>query len=139
MRSKLIIVSLLVLLVALAGCGSKSVSMPTAALTTVPTVVTPAATSKSSAKNQILTVLAAASLTEPFKELGQQFEAKNPGVTVEFSFAGSQALAQQLGQGAQADVFASASPKYMDAVVAASRVVSGSARIFVRNRPAAGK
>ncbi len=130
MRSKIVTVSLLVLLVALAGCSSKSLSVPTAA----PTVVTSTAAPKSSVKNQTLTVLAAASLAEPFTELGQQFEGKNPGVKVEFSFAGSQQLAQQLGQGAQADVFASASPKYMDAAVTASRVVSGTARTFVRNR-----
>ena len=41
-------------------------------------------------------VMAASSLTAPFKELGRQFEAQHPGVQVEFNFAGSQQLAQQL-------------------------------------------
>ncbi len=139
MHSKVMTISLVIFLLVLAGCSPQSVATPTTAPaappTTAPTVVAPtAAPATSSAQNQTLTVLAAASLTEPFGELGQQFEAKNSGVKVEFSFAGSQQLAQQLGQGAQADVFASASPKYMDAAVTASRVVSGTARTFVQNR-----
>jgi molybdate transport system substrate-binding protein len=69
-----------------------------------------------------LTVLAASSLTEPFGEIGKAFEAANPGTTVEFSFAGSQALAQQLSQGAAADVFASASPSNMSDSVKAGRM-----------------
>jgi len=81
-----------------------------------------------------LTVLAAASLTEPFTELGKQFETQHPDSKVEFSFAGSQQLAQQLSQGAPADVFASASQKYMDIVVQARRVGEDSAQFFVRNR-----
>lgn len=81
-----------------------------------------------------LTVLAAASLTESFGELGDLFESQNPGVKVSFSFAGSQQLAQQLGLGAPADVFASASPKYMDAAVQMNRVARDSPRTFVKNR-----
>jgi len=81
-----------------------------------------------------LTVLAAASLTASFTELGAIFEAAHPGVTVEFSFAGSQELAQQLDQGADADVFASASKKYMDAAIASGRVTAEASRIFVKNR-----
>ncbi|WP_456788401.1 molybdate ABC transporter substrate-binding protein [Cellulomonas sp. P5_C5] len=66
-----------------------------------------------------VTVLAAASLTESFTTLGQQFEEANPGVTVTFSFAASSALAGQIADGAPADVFASASATTMDEVVAA--------------------
>ncbi|MCG2784835.1 MAG: molybdate ABC transporter substrate-binding protein [Anaerolineae bacterium] len=81
-----------------------------------------------------LTVLAAASLTESFTELGKVFEAQNPGVTVSFNFAGSQQLAQQLDQGAPADVFASASQKYMEAAVTSKRVDQDDAKVFVKNR-----
>jgi len=80
-----------------------------------------------------LTVLAAASLTESFTELGKLFEAQNPGVKVTFNFAGSQQLAQQLDQGANADVFASASTKYMDAAVKSKRVNQIDPKIFVKN------
>lgn len=66
-----------------------------------------------------ITVLAAASLTESFTTLGKQFEAAHPGVKVTLSFGASSALATQVTSGAPADVFASASAKTMDAVVAA--------------------
>ncbi len=81
-----------------------------------------------------LAVFAAASLTETFTALGQQFEADNPDITVIFNFAGSQQLAQQLAQGAPADVFASANPRQMEVAIEAGRVVSGTRQIFVHNR-----
>jgi molybdate transport system substrate-binding protein len=44
-------------------------------------------------------------------------------------------LAQQLGQGAPADIFASANKKQMEvAILEAGRVISGTERTFVRNR-----
>lgn len=64
-----------------------------------------------------VTVFAAASLTGSFGTLGTQFETAHPGVTVKFNFAASSALATSIGQGAPADVFASASPRNMQAVV----------------------
>lgn len=66
-----------------------------------------------------LTVFAAASLKKSFTEIGEQFEADNPGASVEFSFAGSSDLVTQLTQGASADVFASADTKNMDKAVQA--------------------
>ncbi|MEU6860425.1 molybdate ABC transporter substrate-binding protein [Glycomyces sp. NPDC046736] len=66
-----------------------------------------------------LTVFAAASLTEAFTEIGEQFEAEHDGVTVEFNFAASSDLAAQITEGAPADVFASADEKNMDKVVEA--------------------
>jgi molybdate transport system substrate-binding protein len=61
-------------------------------------------------------VFAAASLTAAFTELGQRFTAANGGGEVTFNFAGSQALATQLRQGAPADVFAPADLANMDKV-----------------------
>jgi molybdate transport system substrate-binding protein len=61
-------------------------------------------------------VFAAASLTAAFNELGPQFSAANGGTRVTFNFAGSQALATQIQQGAPADVFASADLNNMDKV-----------------------
>lgn len=80
-----------------------------------------------------LTVMAAASLKAPFEELGKAFEADHPGVTVMFNFGGSQQLAQQLSQGAPADVFASANAKQMDLVVDAGRIEQSAVRPFTRN------
>jgi molybdate transport system substrate-binding protein len=80
-----------------------------------------------------VTVLAAASLTESFTEIGKDFEAANPGTTVAFSFAGSAQLATQITAGAPADVFAAASPATMNAVTAAGDA-AGQPRVFGRNQ-----
>jgi molybdate transport system substrate-binding protein len=63
-----------------------------------------------------LTVSAASSLTEAFGEIGDAFEAANPGTTVTFNFGPSDGLAGQINEGAPVDVFASASPTWMDSV-----------------------
>jgi molybdate transport system substrate-binding protein len=65
-----------------------------------------------------LTVYAAASLTETFEQIGEEFEAEHDGVDVEFSFGGSSDLVAQIQQGAPADVFASADTANMDKVTA---------------------
>lgn len=80
-----------------------------------------------------LTVFAAASLTASFEELGEAFEEQDDGVTVELNFAGSQALATQLIEGAEADVFASANTTQMDRIVAED-LHDGEPVIFARNR-----
>jgi molybdate transport system substrate-binding protein len=62
-----------------------------------------------------ISVFAAASLTDAFTQLGEDFTAAHPGVTVTFNFAGSNDLVTQLHQGAPADVLATADTKSMDA------------------------
>lgn len=137
MRSKLLSVLLLFTLL-LAACTPQATAAPTAAPTAAEAATqAPAPTQEPTATEvqpRTLTVLAAASLTESFTELGKMFEAQNPGVTVAYSFAGSQQLAQQLGQGAEADVFASANNKQMTAVVDAGRVDKDAPQVFVKNR-----
>lgn len=61
-----------------------------------------------------ITVFAAASLKQTFTDIGEQYKTENPGIAVEFSFAGSSDLVTQLSQGAQADVFASADTTSMN-------------------------
>jgi molybdate transport system substrate-binding protein len=56
--------------------------------------------------NGTVTVLAAASLTESFDALKKDFEAANPGVTVETSYGSSATLVQQVNNGAPASVIA---------------------------------
>ncbi|OLM19845.1 MULTISPECIES: molybdate ABC transporter substrate-binding protein [unclassified Pseudonocardia] len=75
-----------------------------------------AAPESAQAQGGTLTVFAAASLTGTFEELEKQFEAANPGTDVTFNFAGSSTLAQQINQGAPADVFASADQNNMKKV-----------------------
>lgn len=83
-------------------------------------------------QNQTVTVFAAASLTDPFTELGKGFEAANPGIEVVFSFAGSADLATQIVEGAPADVFASANEAQMD-VVSAESLTAAAPVIFATN------
>jgi molybdate transport system substrate-binding protein len=71
-----------------------------------------------------LTVFAAASLHLAFPALAQAFERAHPGVSVRFSFNGSQILETQLEEGAPADVFASADKRWMDKAVSAGVVSS---------------
>lgn len=77
-------------------------------------------------------VFAAASLQEAFEELAERFDAAYAGVEVELSFAGSSELAQQINQGAPADVFASADPATMDLVVAEGNTAA-EPEVFARN------
>jgi molybdate transport system substrate-binding protein len=118
----------------LAACGGAQPAAPAA--TTAPAAPTSAleATAAPAAQTTELTVFAAASLTDAFKEIGKHFETANPGTTVTFNFAGSQQLAQQIGQGAPADVFASANNAQMNVVIKSGEVISGTQRTFVRNR-----
>jgi molybdate transport system substrate-binding protein len=79
-----------------------------------------------------LIVSAAASLTDAFTDIGTAFEGTEQGVTVAFNFGPSDGLATQINDGAPADVFASASPTWMDAVQNEGPGVSGRTD-FARN------
>lgn len=99
--------TLLLLVATLTGCGSGSTGATT------------------------LTVYAAASLTQPFAELGSAFEAGHDGVRVKFNFAGSSDLVAQLDQGAPADVFASADTRNMTRATRAGLVADPT--VFAQN------
>lgn len=74
------------------------------------------------APGRTLTVSAAASLTDVYQTLKPQFEQANPGTTVVFNFGGSDTLAQQVVQGAPADVLATASTRTMQTAQQAGRI-----------------
>jgi molybdate transport system substrate-binding protein len=78
-----------------------------------------------------LTVFAAASLTEAFDELAARFEQEHPGVEVTLNYGGSGTLAQQVLEGAPADVFASAALQPMQAV--ADEGLADDAVVFATN------
>jgi molybdate transport system substrate-binding protein len=101
---------------ALAGCGAGST----------------ATTGPSAPARVPVTVLAAASLQNVFTELKPQFEAANPSADLRFSFGGSSALAQQIVNGAPADVFASADDAQMKVVQNADKA-AGTPQPFVTN------
>jgi molybdate transport system substrate-binding protein len=77
-------------------------------------------------------VFAASSLTEAFTELGKAFEADHPGVEVTFNFAASSALAEQVNQGAPADVLVTADESTMKRVTDAGHATGS--KPFARNR-----
>lgn len=74
------------------------------------------------AEDTELTVFAAASLTGALTEVGKQFEAENPGITVICNFAGSQTLKTQILEGADCDIFISANNRQFDPVVEAGLI-----------------
>ncbi|MBC6445941.1 molybdate ABC transporter substrate-binding protein [Actinokineospora sp. HBU206404] len=79
-----------------------------------------------------VTVLAAASLTEPFNAIKDEFTKQHPALTVEVSYGSSSALASQITNGAEADVFASADQANM-AKVTGGDLVAGAVEVFARN------
>lgn len=108
------VVTVGVALVVIAGCGD-------------------ATGERDGAPSGTVTVLAAASLTESFEQIGDDFEARRPDIDVELSFAGSSELTVQIQQGAPADVFASADESTMQQVVD-SDDVTVEPTTFTRNR-----
>lgn len=117
----LLVLALCVVGLGAAGCGDSTSS--SGATTTVPTVTGD------------ITVLAAASLTDAFKELGTAFQTANPGTKVTFSFGSSSTLVTQINQGAPADVFASADTANMDKLTGAGAAgITGTARTFATNK-----
>jgi len=90
-----------------------------------------AATSLSHAAE--ITVSAAASLTDAFKDIARGYEAAHPGSKVLLNFGASGALLQQIAKGAPVDVFASADQETMDAAVGQKLVAPRERVNFVRN------
>lgn len=79
-----------------------------------------------------ITVSAAASLNNAFREAAAAFEAAHPGAKVLLNFGASDALVAQIAKGAPVDVFASADQEAMDK--AQAHVAQGTRRNFASNR-----
>ena len=77
-------------------------------------------------------VFAAASLTDAFTEIGDEFSAANPDVGVTFNFAASSELVTQINEGAPADVYASADQNNMTKLVDAGGN-AGTPEVFATN------
>ncbi len=110
---------MLVVVVGAAACGSGAATKP-------------GNPSSGAALAGRLTVFAAASLTESLNQEKQSLRRRHPKLSVTYSFAGSQLLAQQILQGAPADVFASADEKNMQKLVDARLVEKP--LVFARNK-----
>lgn len=80
-----------------------------------------------------VTVSAAVSLTNAFKEIAQNYQTQYPDAKVALNFGASGALLQQIAKGAPVDVFASADQETMDAAEKQGLIVNTDRRNFVRN------
>jgi molybdate transport system substrate-binding protein len=116
----------------LAACVAIAAALALTACSTEKTP-TPAARTSTPGVTGTITVFAASSLTGTFNQIGKDFQAANPGSNVVFSYGGSSTLAQQINQGAPADVFAAASPATMKTVTDAGGA-DGTPVVFVRNQ-----
>jgi molybdate transport system substrate-binding protein len=124
-----ILAALAAVALATTACGTSD----TASTGSTASAPVPAPAGTGAAGGKVLTVFAAASLTESFGALEKEFEATHPGVDVKFDFAGSSTLVQQLTQGAKADVFASADQPNMDKATAGG-VIDGQPTLFATNK-----
>ncbi len=81
-----------------------------------------------------LVVSAAASLTNAFKTLAQQYEKGHPETKVVLNFGASDVLMQQIVRGAPADVFASADQDAMNRAEAEKVIQPASRKDFAANQ-----
>jgi molybdate transport system substrate-binding protein len=83
---------------------------------------------------QTIHLSVAASMTEAFREMMAGFAEKHPAVEFLSNFASSGSMAKQIEQGAPADIFVSANPKWMKYLVEKQLVAAGAERIFAYNQ-----
>jgi molybdate transport system substrate-binding protein len=81
-------------------------------------------------QKRAIRVFAASSLTKAFTGMARAFTESHPGLKVELSFAGSQSLAAQVREGAQADVLATADVATATSV---ARQLNGTPVVFAHN------
>jgi molybdate transport system substrate-binding protein len=92
----------------------------------------PSGSNRDSQAGQEITVSAAASLRDAFREISKQYEERT-GARINFNFGASGALQKQIESGAPVDVFASAGIPQMDALAAQGLIVPETRRDFARN------
>jgi molybdate transport system substrate-binding protein len=85
------------------------------------------------AQSATLLIAAAASLQNALEEIDPVFEDANSGITVNYNFAASGPLQQQIEQGAPVDVFISAATKQMDALQEQGLIVTDTRRNLLTN------
>jgi len=96
------------------------------------------ATAVKAAKQETITVFAAASLTDALEKLAQQYKDESKETAVRFSFAASSTLARQIEAGAPADIFISANEEWTDYLAAKKLIASvchGAAGLVTALRP----
>jgi len=111
-----LVTTMLLIAAALSGCAAEAAA-PTVEATNTPVE---------------LTVSAAATLRKPFEQLAPEFEKAN-NATIAFNFGASGVLQKQIEGGAMVDVFASASPAQVDALVAGGLASREATVSFISN------
>jgi molybdate transport system substrate-binding protein len=86
------------------------------------------------APTSTLLIAAAASLQKPLQEITPLHSQANPSQTINYNFAASGALQQQIEQGAPADVFISAATKQMKALQEKGLLASGITKDLLTNQ-----
>ena len=81
-----------------------------------------------------LTVSAASSLTESFRDIASAYEAAHPGTKVDLNFAASGVLLQQVSRGAPVDVLATADTETMAQAAKGGLLETESRQTFATNR-----
>ncbi|WP_447785230.1 molybdate ABC transporter substrate-binding protein [Stenotrophomonas bentonitica] len=81
-----------------------------------------------------LTISAASSLTESFRDIASAYEAAHPGTKVDLNFAASGVLLQQISRGAPVDVLATADTETMAQAAKGGLLENDSRQIFATNR-----
>lgn len=138
------LLSALIALLLLAACSpaadltsapKPALTQPPAAATTAPAgqpIGAPHLAEAAPVSGEIV-VFAASSLTDAFQDIAAAFQQANPNGRLTFNFGASSQLATQLGQGALADVFASADQTQMENV-RKTGAIAGQDQVFARNR-----
>ncbi|MGB9928945.1 MAG: molybdate ABC transporter substrate-binding protein [Methanosarcina sp.] len=127
-KNKELIILLVLLGVFLAiGCVENQNEVPTAT-ETPNTTITPVTN-----ETDVITVSAAASLTEAFTDIASEYEDENPGTDVNLNFGGSGSLRAQIEGGAPVDVFASADELQMDILANDSLIDNSTRENFAQN------
>lgn len=85
------------------------------------------------AQSTTLLIGAAASLQDAMKEVDPLFKSAHPGITVNYNFAASGPLQQQIEQGAPIDLFIAAATKQMDALQAKNLILADTRRNILTN------
>ncbi|WP_028582214.1 molybdate ABC transporter substrate-binding protein [Desulfogranum japonicum] len=76
----------------------------------------------------------AASMTDAFNELISTFKTEHPDATLLPNYASSGSLAKQIDQGAPADLYVSANPKWMKFLKEKNMIAANTDRIFAFNK-----
>ena len=102
-------------------------------LTKISTALLIAGLGFSFAASAKVTVFAAASMTDALQQVAKDYAKQNPKNEVVFSFASSSTLAKQIEEGAPADLFISASTKWMKHLSDKGLTVKETEKLLVGN------